>query len=55
MEHWKTYGRNYYCRFDYEALTLEQAGQVTSNLTESFEKFNVKFNFFYFLGNDGRK
>lgn len=55
MEHWKTYGRNYYCRFDYEALTLEQAGQVTSNLTESFEKFNVKFYFFYFLGNDGRK
>ena len=47
MEHYKIYGRNYYCRFDYEGLTSDQAKKVVENIISSFEKFNVKI-FFYF-------
>jgi phosphoglucomutase len=43
MDHFKTYGRNYYCRFDYENLFLEQAKQVIDNINGSFDKFNVTF------------
>jgi len=43
MDHFKTYGRNYYCRFDYENLSLEQAKQVIDNINGSFDKFNVHF------------
>jgi len=39
LEHWKTYGRDYYIRFDYESLTLDQANLVKSNLDKSFEVF----------------
>ena len=31
-EHWKTYGRNYYSRHDYEAVEAEPAGQLMENL-----------------------
>lgn len=47
LEHWKTYGRDYYCRFDYEGLTTDQSKEVITNLNNSFEYFNVclKFSF----------
>ena len=38
-EHWKTYGRDYYCRYDYEDLTNEQAEKVKETLVKSFETF----------------
>ncbi len=33
-EHWKTYGRNYYCRYDYESVETAKANKVTSQLTQ---------------------
>ena len=39
QEHWKTYGRDYYCRYDYEDLTNEQAEKVKETLVKSFETF----------------
>ena len=42
MEHYKKFGRNYYCRFDYENLNLEEKDQVLKTLNSSFEKFEVK-------------
>jgi phosphoglucomutase len=32
LEHWKTYGRDYYCRFDYEGLSLEESKHVIAHL-----------------------
>jgi len=32
-EHWRTYGRNYYTRHDYEAIASEQAQALMSGLT----------------------
>ena len=55
LEHFRTYGRNYYCRFDYENLSLDHAKQIVENVNGAFDKFNVCFNFskFYafFLSN----
>lgn len=41
MDHFKTYGRNYYCRFDYENLALDQSQTILANLNASLEKFSV--------------
>lgn len=41
LDHWRTYGRDYYCRFDYENLTLEQSAEVKSNLDKSIEYFKT--------------
>lgn len=38
-EHWKTYGRDYYCRYDYEDLSNEEAAKVKENLVKNFEMF----------------
>ena len=38
-EHWKCYGRDYYCRYDYEDLNNEQAAKVKENLNKSLETF----------------
>lgn len=46
IEHYKKFGRNYYCRFDYENLTGEEKDKVLKNLDSGFEKFEV--NLFYF-------
>ena len=52
-EHWKTYGRNYYSRYDYEGLETEQAAKVFARLEGKFEDFvkegagNVADNFAY--------
>ena len=34
MDHWKTYGRNYYCRYDYEGVASEGANTMMANLKE---------------------
>ena len=39
-EHWKTYGRDYYCRYDYEDLNNEQAAKVKENLTKNMDMWN---------------
>ena len=39
LDHWKNYGRDYYCRFDYEALTIDQANEVKSNVNNYLETF----------------
>lgn len=36
-EHWKTYGRNYYSRHDYEAVDASAAGDLMRALTEALE------------------
>ena len=38
-EHWKCYGRDYYCRYDYEDLNNEQAAKVKENLNKNLETF----------------
>ncbi|KAL6776288.1 PGM1 [Auxenochlorella protothecoides x Auxenochlorella symbiontica] len=34
-EHWRTYGRNFYSRYDYEGVESERAEKVMAHLTES--------------------
>eukprot|EP00435_Cladocopium_sp_Y103_P063731 s832_g25.t1 len=34
QEHWKVYGRNYYCRYDYEGVSSESASTMMKNLIE---------------------
>jgi phosphoglucomutase len=41
VDHWKTYGREYYCRFDYEGLSTEDANKVVENIDDSFRYFSV--------------
>jgi len=36
-EHWQTYGRNYYCRYDYEGVASDKAKAVMSGLVGQFE------------------
>jgi phosphoglucomutase len=36
-EHWKTYGRNYYCRYDYEGVDLDGATAMMDHLRENFD------------------
>ena len=50
-DHWKTYGRNYYARHDYEAIEVEKAQAVMAHVTaqlgnlpgQSFLSETVKF------------
>jgi phosphoglucomutase len=50
-EHWKTYGRNYYSRHDYEGVESDRANTMMSNLRakladlpgQSFHGFTVKY------------
>ncbi len=37
-EHWATYGRNFYSRYDYEGLPTEAANGVMNHLRDSFGK-----------------
>ncbi len=37
MDHWRTYGRNYYSRHDYEAVETEKAQTVMARLTEQLD------------------
>jgi len=34
QDHWKTFGRHYYCRWDYENLKSEQGSKIMSKLTD---------------------
>jgi len=40
--HWKTYGRNYYCRYDYEGVETEPANKMMANLTEKCKDLKGK-------------
>eukprot|EP01127_Copromyxa_protea_P012977 TRINITY_DN3432_c0_g1_i1.p1 TRINITY_DN3432_c0_g1~~TRINITY_DN3432_c0_g1_i1.p1 ORF type:complete len:560 (-),score=136.05 TRINITY_DN3432_c0_g1_i1:49-1728(-) len=33
-DHWKKFGRNFYCRYDYEAVSLEGANKMVTHLVE---------------------
>lgn len=35
LEHWNTYGRNFYTRYDYEAIDLEIAESIVNKLSKS--------------------
>ncbi len=41
-DHWSIYGRNYYQRYDYEALTTEQATEIFNLLSEQLTAWNMK-------------
>merc|ERR1712113_369915 len=36
-EHWKTYGRNYYARYDYEGVDKPKAGGMMMKINDMFE------------------
>ena len=38
-DHWKTYGRDYYCRYDYEDVPVDKAEIVKGNLVKNFDMF----------------
>ena len=42
-EHWKVYGRDYYCRYDYENITVEQSKEVINSLNNNFSSFDVNY------------
>jgi phosphoglucomutase len=42
-EHWSVYGRDYYCRYDYENITVEQSKEVINNLNGNFTSFDVYY------------
>jgi phosphoglucomutase len=42
-EHWNVYGRDYYCRYDYENITVEQSKEVINTLNSNFSSFEVKY------------
>jgi phosphoglucomutase len=39
LEHWKTYGRDYYCRYDYENISTDQSKEVVTQLNNNFSTF----------------
>jgi phosphoglucomutase len=41
LEHWKTYGRNYYSRYDYEEVDTAAANQVFEHLHTQFARFEA--------------
>ena len=41
QDHWKCYGRDYYCRYDYEDLNNDQAAKVKENLTKSIDTWKT--------------
>lgn len=41
-DHWKTYGRNYYQRYDYEGLEDDKAAQVFATLEASMADFEAR-------------
>lgn len=49
MEHWQTYGRNYYIRHDYERCDSDQAKAFMKSLEEKFPIFEGKADNFSYL------
>ena len=41
VDHWRTYGRNVYCRYDYEGVTTESARAMMARLTGMIDMFNL--------------
>jgi phosphoglucomutase len=41
VDHWKVYGRNVYCRYDYEGVTTESALTMMARLTGMIDMFNL--------------
>jgi len=39
--HWKTYGRNYYCRYDYEEVDADAAKKLMNYLVELGNKYTT--------------
>ncbi len=37
LNHWTKFGRNYYCRYDYEGVSSDSAQQVMNHLTHAIE------------------
>lgn len=54
-QHWTNYGRNFYCRYDYEGVDKNNANAVMNHLISSFStlpgtKFcGGKYEVFFFL------
>lgn len=42
MEHWKKYGRNYYCRYDYEGVETEKADEMMAVLVKKLPEMAGK-------------
>lgn len=40
QQHWATYGRNYYCRHDFEAVDSQAAGQLMQELEAGLDSFS---------------
>jgi phosphoglucomutase len=38
--HWQTYGRNYYCRYDYEGVSTDAAQAVMNNMRSQFKSLS---------------
>ena len=38
-DYWKTYGRHYYTRYDYEGITTEKADDLMKHLYQQIEEF----------------
>ena len=36
VKHWKTYGRNYYCRYDYDGVSTDNANSVLKHIRSLF-------------------
>lgn len=49
LDHWKLYGRDYYCRFDYELLPTEEATLVTNHLNQYINSNQVNIKFYFRL------
>ena len=41
VNHWKEFGRNVYCRYDYEGVTKESAHKMMARLTGMIDMFNI--------------
>lgn len=39
IKHWKTYGRDYYSRYDYEGLSLEHTADIIKSIESNFSYF----------------
>ena len=39
-QHWKTYGRNYYCRYDYDGVDTEAANAVLNHIRSNFNSLS---------------
>lgn len=39
-QHWATYGRNYYTRYDYEGVSKESANKMMDHMRAHFEEWS---------------